>query len=430
MPQWAYERQIRDSDRAQKILKLAKIEQYQYQYQWITFIDICIYQYEEEWINGAEMFLTRFDKIFWSENVCVLSACLSEKQMRLYLINRGLCASLSVDKVTEQKLGLLWENAWEPQKGWKGKRGETHWWLIRNTLKYVDDLLICARDEVTCVADTVTLLNHMAREGHKVSLTKLQFCAAGNNFFWVTLRPNNKAISEKRIKAIKDVPRPLTKTLLSFLGMCAYCRTFIPNYAFLEKPLRALTTGKGLRSCDKIERFFFFFTQMVDAVSMILQEQRTSHLSTARWLRYHTILLDMPNVTVKRCTTLNPATLLPTEQDGEEHHCCLSVLEQVCTPRPDLLDTPLENCDNVLFVDGSASKDPQTGLNKVGFAMTTEFEVVKSGKLPSNYSAQAAELVALTEACNLMADKCVTIYTDSRYAFGVTHRFWGTLEAW
>ncbi len=279
-------------------------------------------------------------------------------------------------------------------------------------LQYVDDLLICARDEVTCVADTVTLLNHLAREGHKVSLTKLQFCEAGNNLFWVTLTPNNKAISEKRIKAIKDVPRPITKRqLLSFLGMCAYCRTFIPNYAFLEKPLRALTTGKGLRSCDKIERPFV--TQMVDAVSMILQEQRTSHLSTARWLRYHTILLDMPNVTVKRCTTLNPATLLLTEEDGEEHHCCLSVLEQVCTPRPDLLDTLLENCDNVLFVDGSASKDPQTGLNKVGFAVTTEFEVVKSGKLPSNYSAQGAKLVALTEAL----------------CFWGHARLWRTLEA-
>ncbi len=122
---------------------------------------------------------------------------------------------------------------------------------------------------------------------------------------------------------------------------------------------------------------------------------RTSHLSTARWLRYHTILLDMPNVTVKRCTTLNPATLLPT--GGWRNTIVVYQLEQVCTPRPDLLDTPLENCDNVLFVDGSASKDPQTGLNKVGFAVTTEFEVVKSGKLPSNYSAQAAELVALTE---------------------------------
>ncbi len=53
----------------------------------------------------------------------------------------------------------------------------------RNTLKYVDDLLICARDEVTCVADTVTLLNHLAREGHKVSLTKLQFVKQEIIFF-------------------------------------------------------------------------------------------------------------------------------------------------------------------------------------------------------------------------------------------------------
>ncbi len=85
-------------------------------------------------------------------------------------------------------------------------------------LQYIDYLLICARDEVTCVADNVTLLNHLAREGHKVSLTKLQFCAAGNNFFWVTLTLNSKAISEKRIKAIKDVPRPLTKTIVIILG--------------------------------------------------------------------------------------------------------------------------------------------------------------------------------------------------------------------
>ncbi len=192
--------------------------------------------------------------------------------------------------------------------------------------------------------------------------------------------------------------------------MCAYCRTFIPNYAFLEKPLRALTTGKGLRSCDKIERPFY-----TDGRRSLHDFARTENVT----------FINSPMAEVSHDFAWH------AKCNGEKiHHCCLSVLEQVCTPRPDLLDTPLENCDNVLFVDGSASKDPQTGLNKVGFAVTTEFEVVKSGKLPSNYSAQAAELVALTEACNLMADKCVTIYTDSRYAFGVTHRFWGTLEAW
>ncbi len=99
--------------------------------------------------------------------------------------------------------------------------------------------------------------------GSQGQSNKTKGCEAGNNFFLGhTITPNSKAISEKWIKAIRDVPRRITKKqLLSFLGMCAYCRTFIPNYAFLEKPLRALTTGKGLRSCDKIERPF---TQMVD----------------------------------------------------------------------------------------------------------------------------------------------------------------------
>ncbi|KAI2645687.1 hypothetical protein H4Q32_030001 [Labeo rohita] len=358
-------------------------------------------------------------------------------------------------------------------------------------LHYVDDLCVASRDEATCVADTVTLLKHLAEEGHRVSLSKLQFAKQQVIFLGHVITPNSKSLSDKRIQGIKDVPKPITrKQMLSFLGMCSYCRTFIPNYAILEQPLRSLTVGKGLKSTDKIEwtaeaeEAFVnmkiqlaqapalglpngdrLFVQMVDekngfmtsvllqhhgdrlrpvayfsskldpvaaglplclravaaaeqaviasrefvgysdltlltphAVTVILQ-QKTSHLSTARWLRYHTILLDMPTITIKRCTTLNAATLLPTEGDGEEHHCCLTTLEQICTPRPDLSDMPLENCDNVLFVDGSASKDPQTGQNK------------------------AAELVALTEVCKLMKDQCVTIYTDSRYAFGVTHDF-------
>ncbi|XP_048009377.1 protein NYNRIN-like [Megalobrama amblycephala] len=383
-------------------------------------------------------------------------------------------------------------------------------------LQYVDDILICAKDETTCVKDTVTLLQHLAQEGHKVSKPKLQFVKKQVTFLGHIISANSKSLSGKRVQAITEVPKPTTKKqMLSFLGMCSYCRTFIPNYAILEQPLRALTTGKELKSCDKInwtgeaEKAFADmkaqlataptlglpvptkpFVQMVDekngfmssvllqlhgdrmrpvgyfsgkldpvaaglphclravaaaeqavmasrefvgysdvtlmvphAVSMILQEQKTSHLSTARWLRYHTILLDMPNITVKRCTVLNPATLLPTEEDGEEHHCCLTALEQICTPRPDLSDTLLENSEHILFVDGSAFRDPQTGLNKVGYAVTTEFETLTSGTLPSNFSAQAAELVALAEACKLMEGKSVTIYTDSRYAFGVAHDF-------
>ena len=64
-------------------------------------------------------------------------------------------------------------------------------------------------------------------------------------------------------------------------------------------------------------------------------------------------LLDLPHVTIKRCTVLNPATLLPLPTDGEPHSCEAEV-QQICTPRPDLSDTPLNNSDLVFYVDGSA----------------------------------------------------------------------------
>ncbi|XP_036977326.1 uncharacterized protein LOC119032358 [Acanthopagrus latus] len=158
------------------------------------------------------------------------------------------------------------------------------------------------------------------------------------------------------------------------------------------------------------------------AVSLILLEQKTSHLSAARWLRYNTILLELPNITVKRCTVLNPATLLPTADDGEAHDC-VAIINEVCSPRSDLQEVPLQNADLELFVDGSASRDPGTGKNQTGFAVTTLHDIVLAEPLPSNYSAQAAELVALTKACTLAKGKSVNIFTDSRYAWGVCHSF-------
>ncbi|KAI3364901.1 hypothetical protein L3Q82_001085 [Scortum barcoo] len=91
-------------------------------------------------------------------------------------------------------------------------------------------------------------------------------------------------------------------------------------------------------------------------------------LQSSRWLRYHTLLLDMPNVTVKRCNVLNPASLLPGPDDGETHNC-LAELQVLCSLRPDRSDTPLTNPDLILYVDGSGNRDPLTGLDCVGFAM-------------------------------------------------------------
>ncbi|KAJ1167757.1 hypothetical protein NDU88_008146 [Pleurodeles waltl] len=85
-------------------------------------------------------------------------------------------------------------------------------------------------------------------------------------------------------------------------------------------------------------------------------------MTGARLTRYETIILGSPNVQLKRCTTLNPATLFPSENAEIENaedieHDCLQVTEFCTKPRPDIKDTRLEENDQIIFVDGSCLRD-------------------------------------------------------------------------
>ncbi|XP_075699611.1 uncharacterized protein LOC142664428 [Rhinoderma darwinii] len=112
-------------------------------------------------------------------------------------------------------------------------------------------------------------------------------------------------------------------------------------------------------------------------ITAILTQVQPKHLSTARHLRLTCALLLPEQVTLHRCTTLNPATLLPLEQGGED----------------------------------------------VGYAVTTEDVVLEAASLPASRSAQEAELKALAAACQHAEGKTANIYTDSRYAFGIAHDY-------
>jgi ribonuclease HI len=86
---------------------------------------------------------------------------------------------------------------------------------------------------------------------------------------------------------------------------------------------------------------------------------------------------------------------------------------------PDLTDWPLKNPVLELYTD--VSSFVKNGVRHTGFAVVTEFGILKSGPLPPNTSAQLAELVALTEALRLSKEQRVNIYTDSKYAFLSLH---------
>jgi ribonuclease HI len=87
--------------------------------------------------------------------------------------------------------------------------------------------------------------------------------------------------------------------------------------------------------------------------------------------------------------------------------------------QPDLTDRLLKNPDLELYTDGSSFV--KNGVRHAGFAVVTEFGILKSGPLPPNTSAQLVELVALAKVLRQSKEQRANIYTDSKYAFLILH---------
>ncbi|XP_059572262.1 uncharacterized protein LOC132244600 isoform X2 [Alligator mississippiensis] len=138
-------------------------------------------------------------------------------------------------------------------------------------------------------------------------------------------------------------------------------------------------------------------------VPQILGGEGGKFLNPSRQSRYEIFLLSNPGLTFKHTTALNPATLLP--EPGPPGHDCLEVLTQTALIRPDLNDDPTENPEEEFFVDGLSSVIQ--GVRYTGCAVVTWTETVWKEKLPATWSAQAAELMALTCALELGKDKRV-----------------------
>ncbi|KAJ1213637.1 hypothetical protein NDU88_001269 [Pleurodeles waltl] len=118
-------------------------------------------------------------------------------------------------------------------------------------VQYIDDLLIAAKTESGCTADTIALLNHLGRNGHKVSPSKLQFCQKKVKYLGHQIEKGSRKIMKERITSVLQMSPPKTRReVRKFLGMVGYCRQWIPNFSTLAKPLLKLTQKDAL---DQIE---------------------------------------------------------------------------------------------------------------------------------------------------------------------------------
>nr|XP_049617673.1 uncharacterized protein LOC125992617 [Syngnathus scovelli] len=116
-------------------------------------------------------------------------------------------------------------------------------------IQYVDDLLLAAPTDTTCLEATDLLLRHLHKCGFKVSREKLQCCRATVSFLGRMLSRTGTAISPTHRESILSHPRPQTvRDILSFLGLAGYSRSYVADYGELTAPLRALIAAKGMRN--------------------------------------------------------------------------------------------------------------------------------------------------------------------------------------
>ncbi|XP_073502993.1 uncharacterized protein [Phyllobates terribilis] len=144
----------------------------------------------------------------------------------------------------------------------------------------------------------------------------------------------------------------------------------------------------------------------------------------SRLTKYEVALLTPPNVTIRRCTTLNPATLIPEPIDDETlyfEHNCFELMDAETKPLANVQETPMSGADLELYVDGS--RYYLDGKPHTGYAIVSQNEVLKGEALSPRMSAQEAELKALAEACIIAENRIANVFTDSRYAFGICHDY-------
>ncbi len=147
---------------------------------------------------------------------------------------------------------------------------------------------------------------------------------------------------------------------------------------------------------NKAERFFVNKTNGVK--TDCINQAKVTSVTSSRWGNW-LATLTAPNIVIQRAPVTNPSSCMMSamtefvlEDEGEMTHDCVTLTYAATS---EIAETPIENAELELFVDGSAQVIE--GNRRAGYAVTSTTEVVASGRLPDHFS----ELVALTRACTL-----------------------------
>ncbi len=169
---------------------------------------------------------------------------------------------------------------------------------------YLDDILVFSKNKEQHLNDLDGVLTSITESGLKLSKSKCIFATTTCDYLGHTITPTGIQPSKDHTEAITTFPAPTKpKELKSFLGICGYFATYIPNKGELVAPLLALLKKNAkwewsslceanfnklkailasrplLHYADHNKRFHLFTDSSGFAISgALMQEDRDGHL--------------------------------------------------------------------------------------------------------------------------------------------------------
>ncbi len=118
------------------------------------------------------------------------------------------------------------------------------------------------------------------------------------------------------------------------------------------------------------------------AVSALMNQAKVTSVTSSRWGNW-LATLTAPNIVIQRAPVTNPSSCMMSamtefvlEDEGEMTHDCVTLTYAATS---EIAETPIENAELELFVDGSAQVIE--GNRRAGYAVISTTEVVASGRL-------------------------------------------------
>ncbi|KAL2096794.1 hypothetical protein ACEWY4_006008 [Coilia grayii] len=216
-----------------------------------------------------------------------------------------------------------------------------------------------------------------------------------------TFEDLKKALCEAPALGIPNIDRPFVLYVNEREGLMTAVLT--QEHGGLQRPVgyyssKLDTTALGFGPCLRAVQAIFLAIQAV--ASLVLDQQLTvrcphtvntlmsmkkiANVSDSLWGNWKAVL-ESPNMSIQKATISNPSTLIALTSAEEEDHKCKYLVALMDEEQPTKED-PLQSLDLMLYTDGSSMVI--NGVRCAGWAVTNDFEVVKSASMAPGTSAQ------------------------------------------